>query len=244
MDVAATTSNSTTEFVHLMRSSWTAAIDLGQVNDFTAVAVVQRLRHFSTEPLIPGGRLKPGLVSLPAQLGEAKPRDQLRIRALKRLPLGLSYVEQAQQLAVLLADPVLSGAETFVDATGCGLPVCDILTAAGVRHTPIVITGGSEVVQRDRGYAVSKLLLVSRLQASFHAGELRIPRELPEAKNFVHELQEFRATLSEAGCLRFGARATSHDDMILAVAIAVFGATSLRHECTVAPLSFGGRGTY
>jgi hypothetical protein len=246
MGIAVSATEATSTYVHLMRSSWTVGIDLGQVSDPTAVCVIERLRHFSTEAVIPGATFRPGLEALPVhEFGEPTPREQLRIRALKRLELGLSYVEQAHQLAVLLGDPKLASAQVFVDHTGVGRPVSDILKSAGIRHTPITITGGQEVAQRDDGgWAVSKLLLISRLQAALHSGELKIPKALPESTAFVRELQEFRVAFSDAGNARFGARQGAHDDLVLAAALAVFGATSLQHECTVTPLSFGGRGRY
>jgi hypothetical protein len=234
------------EHVHLMSSSWTVGIDLGQVNDPTAICLVQRLRHFSTEPLIRGGAFKPGLIPLPVkELGEPKPGDLLRIQGLRRLQLGLTYTEQAHQICVLLADPRLQDAQVFVDQTGVGRAVCDLLKSAGIRHKPVTITGGTEVTQRDDGgWAASKLQLISRLQAALHSGELKIPEALPDAAKFIQELQDFRVSWSEAGNVRFGARVGQHDDLVLAAALAVFGATGLAHDCKVTPLAFGLRGTY
>ena len=70
-----------------------------------------------------------------------------------------------------------------------------------------------------------KLILVSRLQAALHSNELKIARALPESAAFTRELQEFRASWTEAGHLRFGARQGAHDDLVLAAALAVYGAT-------------------
>jgi hypothetical protein len=63
-------------------------------------------------------------------------------------------------------------------------------------------------------------MLVSRLQAHFHSNDLKIARALPEAAVLAAELQDFRASISEAGYASFGARVGKHDDLVLALAIA------------------------
>ncbi len=68
-----------------------------------------------------------------------------------------------------------------------------------------------------------KVTLVSRLQALLHSGDLRIPRALPDAAVLTRELQEFRVKYTDAGNATFNAREGEHDDLVLALAIAVFG---------------------
>jgi hypothetical protein len=71
---------------------------------------------------------------------------------------------------------------------------------------------------------VPKLTLVSRLQALLHEGRLKIHKELPEAETLVRELQDFRVEFTAAGHLTFNARSGKHDDLVLALAIAVWRA--------------------
>jgi hypothetical protein len=71
---------------------------------------------------------------------------------------------------------------------------------------------------------VPKLTLVSRLQALLHQGQLKILRELAEAETLVRELQDFRVEYTAAGHLTFNARSGKHDDLVLALAIAVWRA--------------------
>jgi hypothetical protein len=54
----------------------------------------------------------------------------------------------------------------------------------------------------------------------FHAGDLKIAKSLPEAAALASELQDFRASISEAGYASFGARVGKHDDLVLALALA------------------------
>jgi hypothetical protein len=72
--------------------------------------------------------------------------------------------------------------------------------------------------------SVPKLTLVSRLQALLHEGRLKIQKELSEAETLVRELQDFRVEFTAAGHLTFNARAGKHDDLVLALAIAIWRA--------------------
>jgi hypothetical protein len=68
------------------------------------------------------------------------------------------------------------------------------------------------------------VLLVSRLQALLHQGQLKIRRSLPEAGILVRELQDFRVEYTASGHLTFNARQGRHDDLVLALAIACWRA--------------------
>jgi hypothetical protein len=66
---------------------------------------------------------------------------------------------------------------------------------AGLDPLGVTITlGENETRAPDgSGWRVSKLTLVSRLQAMLHAGELKIAKSLPEAGALALELRDFRA---------------------------------------------------
>jgi hypothetical protein len=49
----------------------------------------------------------------------------------------------------------------------------------------------------------------------------------------VAELRDFRAEVTDSGYWRFGARAGKHDDLVLAVAIALWRAYGGGPECVV-----------
>jgi len=85
---------------------------------------------------------------------------------------------------------------------------------------------GSTKVTRDAdGWHASKLDLISRLQAMLHNQTLTIEPELEDAAVLMRELQDLRVSFSTAGNPIFGAREGAHDDLVLAVAMAIFGAT-------------------
>lgn len=239
-----------TETHHALRQ-WSVGIDIGQASDPTAVCAIEVVRwqladwfeqrwrmRAKGDPF--GRRTGEWMTQEAEQIAKSKPAVEFRIRALQRLALGLSYVDQCGLLCAMLAKPELADADVFLDATGCGKPVSDLLRRGGLRHKPIWITGGQGHQQHEDGWSVAKIDLITRLQAALHAGELKVAKELKEAAAFTRELQEFRVTWTEAGHLRFGARQGAHDDLVLAAALAVYGATALRNTVTVQSLKVWG----
>jgi hypothetical protein len=96
---------------------------------------------------------------------------------------------------------------------------------AGIDFTGVVITGGQEETSPSANLAhVPKLKLISHLQALLHEGRLQIQKNLPEAPILVGELQNFRVRYSDGGHMSFSAREGKHDDLVLALAIAVWRA--------------------
>ncbi|MEX2281803.1 MAG: hypothetical protein WEE89_04925 [Gemmatimonadota bacterium] len=111
----------------------------------------------------------------------------------------------------------------MVDQTGVGRPVFDMFERAGLSPIGVTITAGDQETRVNHSnYRVAKLLLISRLQAALHANDLQVASELEEAATLVKELQDFRATFSDAGHASFNAREGAHDDLVLAVAIAAW----------------------
>jgi hypothetical protein len=203
------------EIGYIYPKVYTVGVDLGQSQDPTALVVVE------TEVTKRVYRVD----------GVAEPRQKVeslqhRVRHAERLPLQLPYPEQVAYVRGLLASPELPrGAELVADMTGVGRPVFDLFEAEGLKPIGIVITGGLEE-QRDgaRVFRVPKITLVSRLQASLHAGELKFAVGLSEEQAFKSELSEFRMRHTDTGRLTFGAREGRHDDLVLSLAIALWHA--------------------
>ncbi len=195
------------------KSTFALGLDLGQAADPTAIAVVERVQ----EPIPPPDGIGADLIQ---QL--EPPRYECRY--LESVALQTPYPAIVVRVANLLATPPLKGhCKLVLDATGCGRPVADMFRSLNPAN--VIITGGIDVERRDWDTAagfwhVSKLVLVSRLQAMLNSKELRIAADLPEASLLVAELQNFRATISESGIATFGARVGRHDDLVLALALA------------------------
>lgn len=195
-------------------SHFALGCDLGQSIDPSAIAIVERIIEART-PLEVGTDLRQ----------RAGP-PRFECRHLERLPLQTPYPAVIAHVAHRLSTPPLLGnCQLVLDATGVGRPVTDMFVQAGLACVAISITGGgdNERLSEDGvNWRVSKQLLISRLQALFHAGELKIARSLPEAKALMAELQDFRVNFSDAGFASFGARVGKHDDLVLALALAVW----------------------
>ncbi|MBF6022867.1 hypothetical protein [Lysobacter niastensis] len=196
-----------------------AGVDVGQVNDWTAVAVTEVVRA------VPRTGIHFGL--LPQATAEAKETPlRLDLCHLERIPLGTLYPEQVNILRDLLRQPILGEVQTYLDMTGVGRPVHQMLKAAGMRSLHgISITGAQgEAKRQPYGWSVGKAELVNRVQIELQTGRLRLGRRLPDVDKLVRELKEFRAKPTANGHMTFNAREGQHDDLVLALSYAVFGA--------------------
>jgi hypothetical protein len=135
-----------------------------------------------------------------------------------------------QHVADLLARPPLCGdqdfppAELVIDETGVGRAVGDIFETAGLRPKRVTITAGMEATGGHgfNRYHVAKTILISQLDAALHTGRLRFAKALTDAAAMAEELKDFRRKVSDAGRSSYAARTGSHDDLVLAVAIAIW----------------------
>jgi hypothetical protein len=145
-----------------------------------------------------------------------------KVRHLERLSLKTAYPAVVARVGNLLSLGALRGkCNLVIDFTGIGRPIFEMFVQAGMDPIGITITSGDRATDHPdgSGFRVAKILLVSRLQAMLHAGELRIAKSLPEAATLASELQDFRANISDSGYTAFGARVGKHDDLVLALAI-------------------------
>ena len=190
-------------------------IDLGKRRDHTAIAIVERRQTIDR-----------GFDHI-AWRHTAVPRpDEWLVRRLERLPLGTSYTAIADHVAELDRHPALRGQSTLVvDATGVGAPVVDMLRGYPLksRLLPIVLTGGQSGGPIEGAWSVPKVDLLARLQVLFEQKRLRVIKTLPLAKALIDELADVRSRRQSGGQLRIGADAAGqHDDLVMAVALAVW----------------------
>lgn len=208
----------------VLASKYVMAVDLGQSNDPTAIAVLHHLKTQEDYKFQPGVRVT----------------ETFDVVHLARLPLGLSYVDQVAEVRRLLARPPLSGThkvgdfngrptvdrmncDLVIDATGVGRAVADLFTAQYVDMTMVTITAGHEQTSVGLGrYHVPKSVLISMLDARLHTGALRFAAELEEAGAMREELRDFRRKVSVAGRYSFEARVGKHDDLVLSVALGLW----------------------
>ena len=198
---------------------WIMAVDLGQSTDPSAICIMQHR-------VIPGDAWVPDHKTMTTRQDRAEHFD---VRHLERLPLGISYPQQVQRCADVLARPPLNaGCKLVIDETGVGRAVGDIFDAAGLHPNRVTITAGQEATQQSGNrWHVAKGILISGVDARLHTGELRIARELSDAGALQEELKNFQRKVTDAGRATYNARVGAHDDLVLSVAIALWFATSV-----------------
>jgi hypothetical protein len=205
---------------------FTLGLDLGKMSDFTALAIAEE----RPERLIESAVRFPGeTVAPPTAVWGDDPAYALPW--LQRWPLRTPYQiiaeEVAERLAALVALPSAEVA-LFVDGTGVGTAVVELLVQqpaikAG-RLEIVTITAGREVTRVTDGWHVAKGELVSVAQVALQRGKLNVAPTLPEARTLRDELGTFEVTLTEAANATFSHRDGKHDDLVLATALALWGA--------------------
>ena len=176
-------------------------LDLGRAQDYTALVVVERSwegdeAHYAA-------------------------------RHLRRWQLGTSYPAITKEVAELVTTAPLCWPKLAVDETGAGRAVVDMIRAAGVaaQVVPITVTAGHAITPQDDGsYHVAKKQLVSVVQAALQTRRLKVAPQLREARTLQQELSTFKVKVNLATANEsFEAwRERDHDDLVLAVALAVW----------------------
>jgi len=201
-------------------------VDVGQVNDPTAIVVAEA----EPDPNYAG-------------------RFRFDVRFLQRLPLGTRYPAVSQRIVevvlnlrqrdlVAITDLGVDVSEPFparyvivcVDVTGVGRGVYDLiaddLRGLGVKAIACTFTHGERITasgtERNAGLSVGKGALVSRCQALLQTGRLIFPARHPEVPALIGELETYQIKVDPNGDAKFGAfRTGAHDDLITALGLAV-----------------------
>lgn len=186
-------------------------LDLGQAQDFTAFVVIERNNQ---EP------------------APEEQRQQLSysVRHIERFALGTPYTRISKAMRQVISNPALSGGSCLVvDATGVGKAVVDLLKQEGIPLKQVTITGGEKVSRDGGAFTVPKRDLVAMLQVLLQNKRLQIASNLPLSQVLVKELLDFRMKIDERTAHEsFGAwREGTHDDLVLAVALAVWYAETI-----------------
>jgi hypothetical protein len=203
-------------------------LDLGQVSDPSALAVLERTDQPDAE---------------------GKSRRHYACTYLKRWTLGTDYPSIVTEVAALLQKlPEPSRKVLCVDQTGVGRPVVDLFAKANLpgRLVGVTITAGHEATKLTRGYGVPKRLLASVTQAVLQTKRIKIAANLKEAKILQRELANFRVKINPGTTSEsFEARDGEHDDLVLAVAMAIWFGEKMMHSLkirTAEDYGFGGDG--
>ena len=192
---------------------YSVGVDLGQTNDWTAVAVVERAEETGEWDAAKFARRK--VVTL-------------QLRHLERITRGTSYPQVVKRVVEVTRCSALAGrCRLAVDGTGGGRPVVDLLRDArpGCVVMAVNITSGLKETSDGGYYGVPKRDLIVGLQVLLQRGVLRIAAGLPEGAELVKEMAGMQVRISPSGNEQMAAwREGTHDDLGFAVALACWNA--------------------
>lgn len=211
-------------------------IDLGQISDFTAISIAEQVAGPPRERIREQTRMAYPMrggaaVQVREEVKVTEPTCTYQIGYLERAPLGTPYPNIVEHVTALLTTPPLTGniwaggnAVLVVDYTGVGRPIVDLLRKAETYPVAVSITGGTAVTTPGaRTFGVPKRDLVAALQVGLQSGRLKIAAGLKEAAVLTAELVNFRMKQTTTGQDTYEAwREGQHDDLVLAVAIAIW----------------------
>lgn len=211
---------------------YTVGLDLGQANDYSALVVVERVL------CLPAGVTIGDYHCNPAALAGSGFTEELHVRSLRRWELGTPYPSVVADVCALMASDVLADdAWLFVDRTGIGRAVVDLLTDAfragkmGRRWpVPVTITSG----EKRNGWNIPKTDLIDAVQVPLQQGRLRIADSLPLASTLEREMVGFRQKISTNGSTTFDhGRDDGHGDLVMALALALVAPNTTRRPALV-----------
>jgi hypothetical protein len=170
-------------------------LDLGQINDYTALAIVEKVKS-----------LENGDVT------------HFHLRRLERYPLGTTYPRIADHVAGICNNEALAR-----------------LKQRDLTFRGVVVTGGERTISSAGSSHVPKRDLVNALLVTMQNGHLKVSPELSLWPTLRQEMQTFKRKID----LRTSHdsyehwRETDHDDLVLAVCLACWGAVNRRRGAQV-----------
>jgi phage FluMu gp28-like protein len=179
---------------------FSVGVDIGRVNDPTAIVALE-------------------LIGLSA----------LHVAKCERLPLGMQFAQQVAEVQRVLASHALRSATygVTVDATGVGAPVVEMMRAAGVQGMlALSICSGAGDVRRG---TVGKGDLITGAQIAIQSGAVKANPKMAGVADLLGELRNYRVKQNtNTGNLSWNAREGEHDDLVLALCLAVYRAKLMR----------------
>ncbi len=185
-------------------------LDMGFVSDSTALAIVEKRGRGADATYLCGH--------------------------LQRWPLRTAFHRIVDDVVAMVNGAAFKDAQgraLIIDATGLGLPILEMFRRQPLQaeRIGVMITGGATVSRSGDVMHVPKRDLVSVTQVAFQTGLLKIVPSLALRGALVNELMNFRMNINIAtGHDSYQAwRESEHDDIVLALGLALFGATRTEH---------------
>lgn len=209
-----------------------AGLDVGQLADPTALAIVERSLRLGPQGITPW----------------------FDVRHLERVPLRTPYPQMVEgvreRLEVLKEHCVL-----LIDATGVGRGIVDLFRQAWTvwdattqqpvilpqkpRIVSVTLTGGTETRHPVwHEWHVPKREVITPLLLALQRQRIRIAASLPDAQTLLAEARNFQYRIKQSHD-EYGAwREGTHDDLVLATAMAIWWGT---YYCPQGPSHAHGR---
>jgi hypothetical protein len=176
-------------------------VDLGQVNDFTAIVTLEGLVY----------------------------RNHYKVTGLERMR-SIDYTRVVKRLVdIVNAPPICEGnIHLVVDRTGVGRPIVDMMFEHNLNPIGVSITGGDKPTHEylnqwktRQACTVPKRDLGINLALMIQNKELKVARSLPLAQVLATEMQNMTVKInSRTGHDSYGAeKAGEHDDLVLALCL-------------------------
>jgi hypothetical protein len=181
-------------------------LDLGQAQEFTALAVLERWQG-------------DGIEAFPRSV------NYYAVRHLERFAMGTPFTEVVARVVELFWTRDLSGSTLVMDQTVVGQPVVQMFRRAGInaRIRPVAVTSGQKATKDKGVWLIPRKELVSTLQVLLQARRIKVSPALPDAQLLVQELMNFKAKpVTATDDTLESWREGPHDDLVLAVAIAAW----------------------
>ncbi len=190
----------------MSRTFITVGVDVGQLQDPTAISVVA----FRPDPSDGTRRIA-------------------QVRHLERLPLRTTYPDVARRIDALLINltnliyPTTPELIVLVDVTGIGRATFDMIQEVlpkKVRCIAVTLTAGMTAERKGREWHVPKADFIATLNRYMAERRLEIVAS-DEARAFQRELRTFVGTKTGAATVETGARSGAHDDLVISVGLAL-----------------------
>lgn len=148
-----------------------------------------------------------------------------RLRGLHRFKLGTPLTQLPALLKPHLTAPPLAGrVRIAIDATGIGGAIVELFREQLPRIDvyAVTITSGASVSGTRNDPHVPKQDLIATTSVILEQGWLRIAKAMRETETLRDELLSFQQSTTEHGHDTFGAPSGQHDDLVIALSLALW----------------------
>jgi hypothetical protein len=159
-------------------------------------------------------------------------RSVYRVGHLERLPLRTPYTAQLARIFAI-KNRLPRSAQLIMDVTGVGKALFDLAVEQNLDPIGVVIHSGFEVHRRpyDNTVTVPKLRIVAELDKRMQSNDLFVHESLKDWPVLRRELLNFRPEITRSGTETWNARSGEHDDLVLALGLALFQLTGEHVPC-------------